>query len=61
MYLILTLSHIQEFVLFVIPWACQLMLLPVWLSYVLVTVAADNFAQYIQHLNVSIVLASQLT
>lgn len=30
-------------------------------SYVLVAVAADNFAQYIQHLNVSIMLASQLT
>lgn len=37
------------------------MLLPVWLSYVLVAVAFENFAQYIQHLNVAIILASQLT
>lgn len=35
------------------------MLLPVLLSYVLIAVAFDNFAQYIRHLNVAITLASQ--
>lgn len=35
------------------------MLLPVWLSYVLIAVAFDSFAQYILHLNVAITLASQ--